>query len=234
VLDPGEQCDLGAGNADRPAIALTQGGLSLAVPPIRNAEDAALFYNYFSASGHTGFEQLNGSEIFFYLDTTTSALSLFVEHGIDFTTTGQNQPKGHVIMDLTGLPMSVTVALADDSASEFQKVSPTAVHGDWSFQQNGDGGVLSGFPFPGSWSVTVSPQFLQSVTTWRALQQGGAAASLQLGVPVVLTAYDTPSACRTNCTVPTCGDGILDAGEVCDDGNNTSGDGCAADCKSLN
>lgn len=29
---------------------------------------------------------------------------------------------------------------------------------------------------------------------------------------------------------PDCGDGILDPGEVCDDGNNVGGDGCEADC----
>jgi cysteine-rich repeat protein len=31
--------------------------------------------------------------------------------------------------------------------------------------------------------------------------------------------------------VPTCGDGILDGGETCDDGNNTSGDCCSATCQ---
>ncbi len=30
-----------------------------------------------------------------------------------------------------------------------------------------------------------------------------------------------------------CGDGVLDPGEACDDGNNLDGDGCSADCKSL-
>ena len=30
--------------------------------------------------------------------------------------------------------------------------------------------------------------------------------------------------------VPECGDGILDSGEECDDGNNVDGDGCASDC----
>jgi cysteine-rich repeat protein len=34
--------------------------------------------------------------------------------------------------------------------------------------------------------------------------------------------------CRDDCTY--CGDGILDAGEDCDDGNNTDGDGCSAVC----
>lgn len=31
--------------------------------------------------------------------------------------------------------------------------------------------------------------------------------------------------------VPMCGDGILDGGEQCDDGNLTSGDGCSASCQ---
>ena len=32
--------------------------------------------------------------------------------------------------------------------------------------------------------------------------------------------------------IGSCGNGILDSGEVCDDGNTISGDGCRADCKS--
>ena len=31
--------------------------------------------------------------------------------------------------------------------------------------------------------------------------------------------------------VPRCGDGIIDSGEECDDGNNVSGDGCSATCE---
>jgi cysteine-rich repeat protein len=38
--------------------------------------------------------------------------------------------------------------------------------------------------------------------------------------------------CRLTCQLPRCGDHIVDTGEVCDDGNTTSGDGCSADCKS--
>jgi cysteine-rich repeat protein len=39
-----------------------------------------------------------------------------------------------------------------------------------------------------------------------------------------------PDACRTNCLLPTCGDGILDTGESCDDGNSINGDGCESTC----
>ena len=31
---------------------------------------------------------------------------------------------------------------------------------------------------------------------------------------------------------PSCGDGVLDADEACDDGNTVGGDGCSADCLS--
>jgi len=37
-----------------------------------------------------------------------------------------------------------------------------------------------------------------------------------------------PNECRANCTF--CGDGNLDAGEQCDDGNNIDGDGCSSTC----
>jgi cysteine-rich repeat protein len=42
---------------------------------------------------------------------------------------------------------------------------------------------------------------------------------------------DAPGAsCRTDCTVGGCGDGIVDPGETCDDGNSDNGDGCTAAC----
>jgi cysteine-rich repeat protein len=41
--------------------------------------------------------------------------------------------------------------------------------------------------------------------------------------------------CDADCTAPRCGDGYINAtvGEVCDDGNAFAGDGCSADCRSL-
>ena len=38
------------------------------------------------------------------------------------------------------------------------------------------------------------------------------------------------SACRTNCRLGECGDGIVDVREECDDGNTDDGDGCSRDC----
>lgn len=39
-----------------------------------------------------------------------------------------------------------------------------------------------------------------------------------------------PDACRTDCRAARCGDGAVDSGETCDDGNTVAGDGCDASC----
>lgn len=39
-----------------------------------------------------------------------------------------------------------------------------------------------------------------------------------------------PNACRTNCQLPFCGDGVKDVGEECDDGNANERDGCTWRC----
>ena len=44
------------------------------------------------------------------------------------------------------------------------------------------------------------------------------------------TGFSDADGCRL-CVLGTCGNGELDPGEACDDGNNVSGDGCPADCR---
>ncbi len=44
--------------------------------------------------------------------------------------------------------------------------------------------------------------------------------------------YNGELICRDDCTLRRCGDGLLDPGEVCDDGNLVTADGCRADCMS--
>lgn len=51
---------------------------------------------------------------------------------------------------------------------------------------------------------------------------------LDVASPDVVTPVDRPA---VDTRVPRCGDSILDPGESCDDGNNTSGDGCSAMCR---
>src|SRR5262249_3012900 len=103
VVEPGEQCDLGAANADRPALQRMQSGIKQAVMPVDKPMAAPFFYNYFSASGHTGYEAVGASHVWLYRDTTTGGLSLFMEHGIDFDTSGQFQPNANVHFDIQNL-----------------------------------------------------------------------------------------------------------------------------------
>ncbi|MBE4751653.1 tandem-95 repeat protein [Corallococcus sp. ZKHCc1 1396] len=57
--------------------------------------------------------------------------------------------------------------------------------------------------------------------------------------PFTFTASDgalTSNAATVSITVrgpPVCGDGTVDSGEVCDDGNRVAGDGCRADCQGV-
>jgi cysteine-rich repeat protein len=229
-----EACDEGPMNADRPAILLQQGGLARWVAPLDRGQDFASFYDKSSSSGHTGLEALSKSQIYLYRDVTTGVLTLVSQHGIDADATGQNQPVSSVDQRFLGLPPAVSIALTDDTESEFFFDSPTSVTGSWTFNGNSDGGALSGFPLPGSWSVDVVPNFISGVDGWRYFD--GAAAveiPLELTTTATLTTFPTPSKCRLDCSAPACGDGILDGGEICDDGNTTSGDGCSENCSAL-
>ncbi|MEZ4364865.1 MAG: hypothetical protein R2939_01095 [Kofleriaceae bacterium] len=62
--------------------------------------------------------------------------------------------------------------------------------------------------------------------------QQAACAGLDEGAACVYGPVGT-GACRGGlCVVARCGDGVVDAGEVCDDGNSAGGDGCSATCSS--
>ena len=233
VLAGVEACDLGAQNGDRPALLLTQGALQRPVAPVDRGQQAVAFYAYSSASAHTGFEAARKSRLYLYLDLSTGALSLFTHHGIDLDSSGISQPQSDVAMAFLYLPESTIVSLADDKKDELYKDTPTSAIGDWHFNDNTDGGVLSTLPLPGSWSIDVVPTFAKGVDAWDYVDGDASMIPLDTAATANLTAFDSPSACRLDCTVPRCGDGILDGGEVCDDGNVAGGDGCAADCKSL-
>jgi len=229
----GEQCDLGPANGNRPAFLITQTtGLAIGTNPLIEDKSSALFYDYYSASSHTGFEAVGESRIYLYADASSGRLSLILTHGIDYDSTHQVQPSSVVAMSIAGLPTGFNIDLSDD-AGEFFATSTTTAAGKWSFNGNSDGGILGGLPFPGVWSITVTPTFQAGINTWGWVKDDLTRIPLDMSKPITIQAFDQTTACRTDCTIPRCGDGILDGGEVCDDGNNKDGDGCAANCKSL-
>ncbi|MBI4703327.1 MAG: DUF4215 domain-containing protein [Deltaproteobacteria bacterium] len=233
IPEPPELCDQGDLNEDRPALELSQGSLTVALTPMDRSQSAVAFYQYYSASAHTGYEKVDTSRMYFHRDTNNGVLSLIMHHGIDFQSGNPYQETSTVDFTIDGLPAVVQAALSDDPGNEFRKVSPTMAVGDWWFQANTDGGILEGFPLPGSWAITIDAVFGGAMKYWQFVDGDNTLISLAVGQTLTLRAYDTPSACRTDCTIPYCGDGLLDGGEVCDDGNNVGGDGCASDCLSL-
>jgi cysteine-rich repeat protein len=233
IVEPGEMCDLGPMNADRPAVEVVQATeLVFGARIIHRANTASAFYGWLSASAHTGYEALETSNLFLYRDLNSGILSLFAIHGIDRDTSGLSQPTGDVRFDITGVPEGAVVAVSDDPG-EFVQVTPTSYRGRWRFANNTDGGVIQGLPLPGSWVIRVSATFAAGIRTWRWVDEPSWFTPLTIGTDVILRAYPSPSMCRTDCTVPRCGDGRHDGGEVCDDGNNRSGDGCSADCSRM-
>lgn len=227
-----EECDGGPANADRPGYLLTQGALARAVVPVGRPQSVAGFYDYESASAHTGFEVALASRLFLYRQIAGGPLSLVTLHGIDLESSGVTQPESHVTQSFEHLPSSVFVALADDTDAEFHMNGATTAIGDWHFRRNTDGGALSGLPAPGAWSIDITLGLAEGVESWTYVDEDGSEVALDAAATATLSAFDTPSACRPDCTIPRCGDGILDGGEVCDDGNTEGGDGCAADCQS--
>jgi cysteine-rich repeat protein len=196
-------------------------------------KSAQRFYDYRSASSHTGLEKVGESRIYLYADSNTGTLSLVTTHGIDFDGTGQAQPDSRVNFDLTGLPAGAGVLLSDDSPSEFAMAGAGTARGRWTFNRNSDGGVVGPLPFPGAWKITVTPTFITGLTTWGFVRDDGVRIPLLMTEPITIEAFDMSTSCRPTCTIPRCGDGFLDGGEVCDDGNTRDGDGCNSTCRAL-
>lgn len=235
IVDPdaGEACDLGEDNEDRPAIVLIHRERRRAVMPLDRDASAVSFYDYASESSHTGFEERDRSVLILHRDVGTEALALVTHHGIDEDATGVTLDHGLVDMDLSGLPSEAGVLLADEPTDEVFFDGNGEVRGRWEFWRNSDGAVLGPLPFPGRWRVVVEVAFLDGIERWSFVGADGEPVVLSDDDAAVLVAHDTPSRCRTDCTIPRCGDGVVDGGEVCDDGNVEGGDGCAADCASL-
>jgi cysteine-rich repeat protein len=96
--------------------------------------------------------------------------------------------------------------------------------------QNGDEPCDNGTNNDAPYSATVPPDTACAPNCTPVAFCGD---RLQNGPEPCDTAAQT-STCELDCRTPTCGDNTLNtlAGEACDDGNTSDGDGCSADCKS--
>lgn len=225
-----EECDLGPANADALAYEVLQAGIGTPVLPLVRGGDVVAFYDYRSASSHTGLEALGASRLYLYVEPTSGELSLVTHHGIDLAVSGQEQPEATMGAGFAGLPSGTYVSVADDRADEFQLDSASSARGAWGFHRNTDGGVLSGLPLPGNFHIIVTVGAHQAIDRWEYVDGDLTPLDLAFDEATHIVVRSDPSACRTDCTVPVCGDGRVDAGEVCDDGNELDGDGCSGAC----
>ena len=226
VVDPGEECDAGEGPYAHPALELLTNNIRIDLSPVIGTEDIADYYDYYDDSSHTGKENVSGSKIYFYRPYYETGAYLVTHHGIDFGATGFVQPTGKVHFFLSGLPATAFVLLSDDSG-EAVKDSLTTVEAEWEFAQESDGLVLAGIPFPGTWHILLEPEFIEGIDTFTAISGDGYRTGLALVRDVELIASEEAGGCRRDCTIPRCGDGRVDAGETCDDGNDDDDDLCA-------
>lgn len=233
-LAPGEACDEGPANGRRPALRVVYAGAQSLLAPIRPGVPVEDYYDLRSASAHTGLEEPFVSMLQPVLDPT--ALFLATIHNLDQDEDGiVTTDDGKVFQRFTGLPESATAFLADDRPEEFSQASDGSIIGDWGYDNNTDGGVIGPLPFPGEWVIRVDADFISGIEAFLVKHDGDPVTLPMEGEPVFLVAHVTPSSCTKECTIPTCGDGFVDGGEVCDDGDGGDPGGtCNALCSAFN
>ncbi|UCD92310.1 MAG: hypothetical protein JSV43_08875 [Methanobacteriota archaeon] len=164
------------------------------VSPVATAQDGAAFYNYYSASSHTGYEEPWVSKLMLHEDTLTGDLSLIMHHNIDFSTSGIITGYGRVDFDLDGVPAGAYVSQSDDTAhawdpprSQEFSLAYAGMEGHWAYGENTDGGALDGLPTDEEWSITVDPLYWENIYEWVFRSGDGVEHVLNMTLPVTIS-----------------------------------------------
>ncbi len=218
VVDPGEECDLGPRNRDVPAYAVRQDSPVFEILPrvVGDHRDVASFYDYRSESAHTGYEAPRLANLLVYEDRDSDERFLVLVFSQD-----DGGFDGTAAIDVGGLVGSDLVVLGDEP-NELSVSGAGMVSGRFQWFSNSDGGVIR-LECPLVATVTLGATTF--VDEWRWSGRG-VERELNVGAAVEIECNTEPSACRTDCRVPRCGDGFLDPGEHCDDDP-----GCPPDCR---
>jgi len=169
---------------------LTQGDSTYSIPVLEKAQDVVAFYNYYSASSHTGYEVAYESKVFLYRNTIDNSLHLIMTHNIDYPPpTGS----GRVDFDLSGIPAGAYVSQSDDPShpwdpprtQEFSLAYP-AMEGHWFYGDNTDGVVLSGLPLDTDWCITINPLYFDNINRWIYHFGSGDPIELEMDKPVTI------------------------------------------------
>ncbi len=182
---------------------LTQGSFSTTIPAIETATSGASFYNYYSASSHTGYETASESKIMLHRDITTDDVTLIVTHNIDYFPGGEHTGAGAVFFDFDGIPTDAYVSASDDPLHEWTSCplgsqthgSPYSEfdlaydyrEGEWYYVDNTDGGSLSGLPTDESWDITITPEGFYNIDSWVYHFATGEDIVLDMSLPVTIS-----------------------------------------------
>ena len=170
---------------------IIQGNEEWIVSPVIETQSAVDFYDYHSESGHTPFMESHISKIYLYEDTSTGELSLVFHQGIDNDTPGTMSAK----YDFVGIPSGAYVSVSDDpegigssprspELDEFSlDLEPEAYLANGN---NSDGGVLSGLPTAGPWSITIYPEFMTGIYSWKYVRSDGTEIDLRMDKPITI------------------------------------------------
>ena len=175
-----------------------EGLFSRQAPAVERVETAASFYDFYSASSHTGFEYTRRSLVFLYRDLRDEGnLSIFFLHGVDDT--GQaahlRQPYGEVRGCIRGIPAGARVAVSDDNTREFDWSTncngrPTnngnIARGYWAFGNNTDGGAIDRIRTDVDWEISVEIELEGAMDEWRYFMADGADIVLDLNRPLLI------------------------------------------------
>lgn len=83
----------------------------------------------------------------------------------------------------------------------------------------------------GMGSATIIPAAIVVPTAMPPCGCGDGVVNQSLGEQSDAGSVTSTDVCRYNCTIPRCGDGILDRNEQCDDANTQNGDCCSSSCE---
>jgi hypothetical protein len=178
---------------------LTQGDTTWVIDPIERSESAADFYDYYSVSAHTGFEEPFHSFVYLYRDITdpSNEVSLFLVHDIDGNYNhpiyglNSGSPDAQSHMDLSGIPTGAYIAQGDEPV-EFSFTGPSTAEGRWHWWYNTDGGAISGLTTSSSWCITIDPIFWADVGFWEYYIEGNSNIPLNMTLPITIC-YNPPS-----------------------------------------
>jgi hypothetical protein len=206
-------------------LTFTQNGQQYQIGPIEGTQSAEEFYGYSSASAHTPHVEDYASRVYLYRCTTTGELSLVMHHAIDNGALSSYR----VDFDLEGVPSGANTALSDDPSHHWTSGTYSndgrdgyrefdltqEPEGNWWHDHNSDGGVISGLPADESWSITITPSFIEGIDSWEFVSQNQTAAveyiALDMDNPIT-TAQGTAGA--SGCFIATAAYGSSLAGHV--------------------